>query len=75
MATLLENLVVRRNAIGVELAALSATKAGGKPNTSGAPVNIDHVGYRLSLLKELTDINQLIAAAEGPFEYASEGTG
>ena len=71
MATLLENLVSRRNAIGVELAALDATKAGGLPDHSGK-ANVGHVQYRLSLYQELAHINEQIEAASGGWEIRSE---
>lgn len=67
MATLLENLKARRDAIGVELAALTASKAGGAPNATGGE-GLDHVGYKDALYRELKEINELIAAAEGPWE-------
>ncbi len=50
-ATLFENLTTRKNAIGVELAAMSATKAGGIPDAGKSGVG--HVAYRMSLLEEL----------------------
>lgn len=70
MATFLENLISRRDAIGVELAALSASAAGGKPNAS--KTGVDHVGYKDGLYRELAAINEQISAAQGPFEIASE---
>ena len=73
MATLLENLITRRDAIGAELAALSASKPGGLPNASGPGANVDHQGYKASLYAELREINQQIAAAEGPFEIETFG--
>jgi hypothetical protein len=73
MATDLENLQARKAAILAELAALDTTKAGGLPNASGPGVNVDHVGYRDSLYRELEKIDQLIAAAEGPFEVEMRG--
>lgn len=73
MATLLENLIARRDAIGVELAALSSSKPGGLPNSSGPGASVDHQGYKASLYAELREINQQIAAAEGPFEIETFG--
>ena len=66
------NLQTRRSAILAELAALSSTAAGGKPNSQAG--GIDHVGYKDGLYRELREINTLIAAAEGPFEEISEVT-
>ncbi len=63
MATFLENLTARRNAIAAELAALTATTAGGKPNASAT--GIDHVGYKMGLYRELEEIEKRIAAAGG----------
>lgn len=72
MATLLENLTTRRDAIGVELAALTSTKVGGTATGAIDGQQVDHVGYRLSLYKELAEINNLIASAEGPWEVLTE---
>lgn len=58
MATLIENLETRKAAIGVELAAMSATTAGGKPDASKA--GVQHVAYRLSLLQELKMLEEQI---------------
>lgn len=63
MATLLENLIARQNAIGEELAALTSCSAGGKPN---APGNVDHVGYKDGLYRELREIERQIIALRGP---------
>lgn len=62
MATHLENLITRKNAIGVELAAMDPTKAGGKPDAGKSQVN--HVAYRLSLLDELAKLEGLINTAQ-----------
>ena len=72
MATLLENLITRRDAIGVELAALSSSLAGGKPNAAG-PNTVDHVGYKDGLYRELESINRAIEVAGGPVEIVTEG--
>lgn len=70
MATLLENLIARRNAIGEELAALTASKAGGLPNGAG---NVNHVGYKDGLYRELREINRQISQLQGPVEVESYG--
>ena len=57
-ATLISQLKQRRDAIIAELAALDSTKAGGKPNVSGAGVNVDHIGYKRSLYEELDAIDK-----------------
>ncbi|QDV78081.1 hypothetical protein [Botrimarina mediterranea] len=68
MATtdLLANLKARREEIGVELAALTNATIGGKPN-AGSANQVDHVGWRLSLYKELEEIDRQIARYEGGF--------
>jgi len=71
MSTYLQNLIARRDAIGVELAALDATKSGGKVNASLDGESHDHLGYKRGLYDELIKINSLIAAADGPFEHVS----
>jgi len=62
MATFIDNLKTRQAAIGVELAALSATAAGGKPNAGKS--GIDHIGYKKSLYDELAQITNLINKAQ-----------
>jgi len=79
MASFLENLRTRRNAIAVELAALSATAAGGKPNMGGiAGGAVDHVGYKDGLYRELAEIEKQLANTSvidaqenGPYELES----
>lgn len=73
MATLRENLIARREAIGVELAALDATKAGGLPNTSGGN-STDEVGYKDGLYRELREIRDELKSLNGeePWEFISE---
>ena len=68
MATSAELLIQRRDAICAELAALSSSTAGGKPNSSGGGdmVHVDHHGYKRSLYAELREINATLAAIEGP---------
>lgn len=62
--TLLANLKARREEIGEELAALTNATIGGKPNSSGG-ATVDHVNWRLSLYKELEEIDRQIARYEG----------
>ena len=69
----LSNLIARRDAIGVELAALDSTKPGGKPNYSVPHQAVDHNGYITRLYKELEDLEQRISRAEGPWESRSVG--
>ncbi len=74
MATALQNLITRRDAICTELAALSSSTAGGLPNAVGDDV-VDHVGYKDGLYRELEQIEKRIAAIEaasGVDEVTSE---
>ena len=61
MATYLENLTTRRNAVAAELAAITSTSAGGKPDAGKS--GIGHVAYRSSLLQELEQLDKLIDKA------------
>jgi len=73
-ATNLANLETRKASICTELAAMAATKAGGLPNSSGAiGKNVDHVGYRLSLLAELKELNAAINELEDIVDYETYG--
>lgn len=75
MATtdLLANLRLRREQIGVELAALTKATIGGKPNASSSN-QVDHVQWRLSLYQELEAIDAQIAKYEGGFvEHVTYG--
>lgn len=72
-ATLIASLETRRDAIGEELAALDATKAGGKPNAAAS--GIDHTGYKKSLYDELAAIASMLsvyqARLDGPWEIVT----
>lgn len=56
--TVLENLQARKLAVSAELAGMGPTKAGGLPDASKSGVG--HVAYRLSLLEELKQLNDMI---------------
>lgn len=56
-----DDLKARRDAICAELASLSSSKAGGKPNVSVDGQTTDHVGYKRGLYAELKDIDEAIA--------------
>ena len=71
MATDLENLQTRKSAILAELAEIDSSAAGGLPNSQAA--GVDHQGYKAGLYAELENINQLITAAEGPWQLDSQG--
>ena len=68
----LANHKARRAEIGIELAALTNTTIGGKPN-AGSANQVDHVGWRLSLYKELEEIDRQIARYEGFAESVTYG--
>ncbi len=71
MATNLENLRTRRTAVITELAAITSTSAGGKPDSRDG--GVAHTAYRLSLYEELDKLNELIAHEEsGAFEVLTE---
>ena len=69
----LQNLLARKAAITAELASLSSTANGGKPSYSIDGQHVRHTEYKLSLYEELKMIDQLIVAAEGPFEERGRG--
>lgn len=77
--TYLTDLIARRDAIGAELAQMSTSKAGGvpnvQPNRNADGVNVDHVAYRLSLLKELKSLNELIEKAQKDAQADAGGVG
>lgn len=66
MATVLENLIIRREAVAVELAALDATKPGGMPDIGGRDggTDIEHQAYKLNLYKELEYLDGAIKRAQ-----------
>lgn len=68
MATALENLIARRDAICAELAVLDSTKVGGKADASGGGVSVEHQNYKMNLYKELEAIEKRIAAVQGPVD-------
>ena len=72
MSTVAQNLQARKLAITAELAAMTSTSSGGKPSYSINGQSVDHTAYRLSLYQELSQIDQLIAAAEGPCEITNQ---
>ncbi len=74
----LSDLQTARANIAAELAAMNATKAGGKPDHSASGVG--HTAYYLSRITALKELDSLIAAAEqdtsaggeGPLEFIQE---
>ena len=71
----ISDLQDRKIAIGVELKAMDATKAGGAINESGGGATFDHVGYKDGLYREIENINKLLASAGGVAEVTSEAIG
>lgn len=63
MASWIDSLITRRTAICTELAALTASAAGGKPNNGSEGGGTDHVGYKDGLYRELAEINRQLATA------------
>lgn len=63
-AEVLNALRTRRAAVLTEIAAISATTAGGKPNHTGEAA-VDHQGYKRGLYEELDTLNAQIAAYGG----------
>jgi hypothetical protein len=60
--SVLEDLKTRRATVAAELAAMSLTTIGGKPNanTADGGTTVDHVGFRRSLLEELKMLDEAI---------------
>ena len=60
--SVLTDLRTRRATVAAELAAMSITTAGGKPNAMSADggTSVDHVGFRKSLLDELKMLDEAI---------------
>lgn len=77
MATAIENLQARRDAICAELAGLNSSKAGGKPNLVVDGQQVDHTGYKKSLYDELAMLDKQIklmqASEDGPFIFETRG--
>lgn len=60
--SVLDDLKARRVTVAAELAAMSLTTVGGKPNanTADGGTTVDHVGWRRSLLEELKMLDEAI---------------
>jgi len=58
----LDDLRTRRATVAAQLAAMTVTSVGGKPNaiTADGGTSVDHVGYRKSLLEELKMLDEAI---------------
>ena len=63
-------LKARRDSILDELAAMSSSTAGGKPDSTQG--GIQHVDYKLSLYEELKGLNEQIRQFSDPFEVIVE---
>ena len=64
-------LVTRRAAVIAEIAALSSTTAGGKPNTN-QPGAADHQGYKRGLYQELERINDTLKVLDEELDAGGE---
>ena len=73
MATALEMLQARRITILERIDAATSADLD-QPNYAGDGESIDRVGYLESLLKQLGQIDQLIAVAQGPVHLTSRGS-
>ncbi len=67
--TVLSDLETRRANLSSEIAGL-----GFETSTSLDGESVQHDQHRISLLKELAEINSLITIAAGPFDVTTEGT-
>jgi hypothetical protein len=68
----IDELIARKQAIITWLNSQTPGQGMDLPNAQGGG-NVDWVGYRKSLLEELAQINQLIAAEAGPWEVQVKG--
>jgi len=71
MATDAENIVAIRSAL---YAALATEAASPKPSYSIDGQSVDWNGYRAAVLKQIADLNGLLATASGAFEEIGEAT-
>lgn len=71
---LIDDLRARRETILADLSAMTKLTVGGKPNamTADGGTSVDHQSWRLSLYKELQEINRLIKE-ESEIEAAIDG--
>ena len=74
LSTDLQFLLNRRSAIYTQLNNLASGSVGFGANTTGEGVNVDQVGYRLSLYKELDYINNQISLVGGPYRFETRGS-
>ena len=60
--SVLSDLMTRRATVAAQLAAMTLTSVGGKPNamTADGGTSVDHVGFRKSLLEELKMLDEAI---------------
>lgn len=69
MATDAANIATIRSNL---LTALATESANPKPSYSVDGQSVDWNGYRASVLKQIADLNSLMAAAEGPYEIQDQ---
>lgn len=84
MATVLENLLIRRAAVSEEISLLDEVDGNGKPkNPGGLPdvkssdggVTTQHYQHKMGLYKELSEINKLIQDEIAVNNALSSGAG
>ncbi|TWT34695.1 hypothetical protein [Blastopirellula retiformator] len=69
----LEALQTRRDAILLQIAALTEGEIGGGPDTSGGGDHVRQVAYRKSLYEELEQIERSLALFHGPWTVKRQG--
>mgnify|MGYP003145445008 CR=1 FL=1 len=69
----LSDLITRRNNVAAQLAAITTGSAGHGPSYSIPEESIPHDEHVKRLLFELSELNNLINVAEGPWEVRSVG--
>lgn len=72
MSTDSELLQTRKTAILQELAAMDGTQAGGQPTYNIENQSVQHTEYRLSLYRELAEIDRALSMELGIFDITSQ---
>lgn len=71
MATYVQNLTTRRDAVAAQIASISASNYD-LPNANGHSPGIDYVGKINALYDELDRLDAMIARADGSWELPVE---
>jgi hypothetical protein len=69
----MDPLLQRRESLLAEIARLSPATAGGKPSYQIDGPAVDHTAYRLSLYRELEQLERLLASPQPPVERFDRG--